>query len=85
MIQNNFSVTLCVYRLAPWDVSRGLLGCVDHDLANAVWRGVVAVVGETRTGHTLRAAEDDDDHPALQDFLRSAAVEDEGAGWTSAR
>ena len=85
MIQNNFSVTLCVYRLAPWDVSRGLLGCVDDDLANAVWQGVVAVVGETRTGHTLRAAEDDDDHPALQDFLRSAAVEDEGAGWTSAR
>lgn len=85
MGQNNFSVNLCVHRLALWDANRGLLGCVDEDLANAVWRVVVAVVGENRTGHTLQAAEEDDDHPALQDSIRSAAVEDEGAGCTSSR
>ena len=83
MTHTNFSVNLCVHRLAIWDANRGLLGCVDDDLANVVWRGVVAVVGENRTGHTLRAADEDDDHPALQDFLRSAAVR--GAGCTSSR
>lgn len=77
MGQNNLSVNLCVYRLAPWDVSRVLLEHIDEDLANAVWRGVVAVVGENRTWHTFQAAEDDDDdNPApLQDFMRAATLQ----------
>ena len=74
MRNRDLQVDRDVYRAAQWAVRKDVNGAVGWDVDEAVFRAVVCAVGRAVSWAMHRAvvsAEDDSDHPGLQDFMCS--------------
>ena len=77
MRNRDLQVDRAVYVAVRWAVRRAVVDAVDCDVDEAVFRAVVCAVGEAVSWAMHRAvvsAEDDSDHPGLQDFLVSCGA-----------
>ena len=77
MRNRDLQVDRDVYRAAQWAVRGAVNRAVGWDVDEAVFRAVVCAVGKAVSWAMHRAvvsAEDDSDHPGLQDFLVSCGA-----------